>query len=197
MNWSIWKVARVLLVVTVLSGGMLSGASDVRAQEKGSTLAQQIQGSWILVSMYNEQDGKKIEPFGPNPRGTWIFTPDGRFLEILMRASLPKFAANNRVKGTAEENQAVVQGSFAAYGSYAVASEKEHTGESAHRGEHLPQLGWPRSEAGHDRQRRRDDGHQPHRGHWRNELQRLETGQVVAGESRGSRNLLYSSPSGH
>ncbi len=126
MNWSIWKVARVLLVVAVFSGGMLSGAAAVRAQEKGSTLAQQLQGTWFLVSMDNEQDGKKIELFGPNPRGSWIFTPDGRFLEILMRASLPKFAANNRAKGTAEENQAVVQGSFAAYGTYAVASAKEH-----------------------------------------------------------------------
>ncbi len=127
MNRSIKAVARVLLVVAVLSGGTLSEASDVRAQEKGSTLAQQIQGSWILVSIYNEQDGKKIEPFGPNPRGSLILTPDGRFSMIFMRASLPKFASNNRMKGTAEENQAVVQGSHAYYGSYAVASEKEHT----------------------------------------------------------------------
>jgi Lipocalin-like domain len=126
MNWSIWKVARVLLVVAVLSGGMLSGASDIGAQEKGNTLAQQIQGSWILVSIYNEQDGKKIDMYGPNPRGSLILTPDGRFSIIVMKASLPKFAANNRMKGTAGENQAVVQGCHAYYGSYAVASEKEH-----------------------------------------------------------------------
>ncbi len=112
MNWSIKKVARILLVVAVLSGGMLSGASDVWAQEKAGTLAQQIQGSWILVSIYNEQDGKKIEPFGPKPRGFLILTPDGRFSIIFMRASLPKFAANNRMKGSAEENQAVVHGSL-------------------------------------------------------------------------------------
>jgi hypothetical protein len=127
MNCSIKEVARVLLIVAVLSGGMLSGASDVWAQEKVGTLAKQIQGSWILVSIYNEQGGKKIEPFGPNPRGSMILTPEGRFSIIIMRASLPKFASNNRMKGTAEENQAVVQGSFAYFGSYAVASEKEHT----------------------------------------------------------------------
>ena len=46
---------------------------------------------------------------------------------ILMRASLPKFAANNRMKGTAEENQAVVQGSHATFGTYTVASDKEQT----------------------------------------------------------------------
>jgi hypothetical protein len=127
MNWSLKAVIGVLLVVAVLSGGTQSGASDVWAQEKGSTLAQQIQGSWILVSIYNEQDGKKIEPFGSKPRGSLILTPDGRFSMILMRASLPKFTANNRMQGSAEENQAVVQGSHAYFGTYAVASEKEQT----------------------------------------------------------------------
>ena len=127
MNWTIKAVARVLLVVAVLSGGTLPGASSVWAQEKGSTLAQQIQGSWVLVSIYNEQDGKKIEPFGSKPRGSLILTPDGRFSMILMRASLPKFASNNRMQGSAEENQAVVQGSLAFYGTYAVASEKDQT----------------------------------------------------------------------
>ncbi len=127
MNWTIKEVAKVLLVVTVLSGGMLSGASDVRAEEKGSTLAQQIQGSWILVSIYNEQDGKKTDVFGPNPRGFMVLTPEGRFSYVLLRASLPKFASNNRMKGTAEENQAVVQGSHATFGRYTVASDKEQT----------------------------------------------------------------------
>jgi hypothetical protein len=42
MKWSIKEVARVLLVVAILVGGTLSGASGVWAQEKGSTFAQQI-----------------------------------------------------------------------------------------------------------------------------------------------------------
>jgi len=115
-----------LLFVIILSVGTLSGASDLWAQDKGGTLTQQIQGSWTLVSIYNEQDGKKIEVFGPNPRGTMILTPDGRFAMILMNASLPKFASNVRTKGTTEENKAVVQGSIAYFGSYKVAGEKEN-----------------------------------------------------------------------
>ncbi len=138
MKWSIKEVASFLLVVAVLSGGTLSGASDVWAQEQGSTLVQQVQGSWILVSLYVEQDGKKMEPFGSKPRGSMILTPDGRFSIILMRASLPKFASNNRMKGTAEENQAVVQGSLAHYGRYAVASEKEHTVNLSNEGSTFP-----------------------------------------------------------
>jgi hypothetical protein len=121
------EVGRVLSVVAVLAVGVLSGASEVRAQEKGAGLAQQIQGSWVLVSMYNEQEGKRTEQFGSNPRGSLIFTPDGRFSSIHMRASLPKFASNSRVKGTAEENQAVVQGSSTLFGTYTVASDKEQT----------------------------------------------------------------------
>ncbi len=127
MKWSIKEVAGVLLVVAVLSGGTLCGVSNVWAQEKGDSLAQQIQGSWVVVSISGEQDGKRTEPFGPNPRGSMILTPDGRFSLILMRANLPKFASNNRMKGTAKENQAVVQGSYASFGTYTVASDKEQT----------------------------------------------------------------------
>lgn len=124
MKWSVKEVARVLLVVAVLFGGMLSGASEVWAQEKGASLAQ---GSWILVALYNETDGKRTDPFGPNPRGSMLLTPDGRFSMILMRASLPKFASNIRTKGTVEENQAVVHGSVAAFGTYTVVGDKEQT----------------------------------------------------------------------
>jgi hypothetical protein len=127
MNRSIGEAALVLLLVAVLAGGMLTGASGVWAKEKPGTLAKQIQGTWTLVSIYNEQDGKKIEPFGSQPRGSLILTPNGRFSMILMKADLPKFAAKNRMQGTAEENQAVVQGSLVYFGTYAVASEKEHT----------------------------------------------------------------------
>ena len=57
---------------------------------------------------------------------------------ILMRASLPKFASNNRVKGTAEENQAVVQGSQAVFGTYRVPNEKDHTVMMRYEGSTFP-----------------------------------------------------------
>ena len=124
MKWSIKGVVKDLLVISVLTAGMLSGASEIRAEEK---VTSQAQGSWILVDLYNEADGKKSEPFGSNPRGSMLLTPDGRFSMILMQASLPKFAANVRTKGTVEENQAVVQGSVAAFGTYAITGDKEQT----------------------------------------------------------------------
>ncbi len=119
MKKSMKEVAMLMLVVAVIVVGSLSAASKVYAAEKGA------QGSWVLVSIYNEQDGKKTDVFGPNPRGSLILTPDGSFSYILMRASLPKFASNARLKGTVEENQAVVQGTLAYFGKYSVAGDKE------------------------------------------------------------------------
>ncbi len=121
------KVTMAVLFVTILSVGMLSGALDVWAQDRDGTFAKQIQGSWILVSCINEQNGKKVDLFGSNPKGSMILTPNGRFSIIIMRSSLPKFASNSRTKGTAEDNQAVVQGSIAFFGSYRVTNEKEQT----------------------------------------------------------------------
>ena len=123
MKTCVRQVPVAFLVVSVLAMVSLCKTLDVRAEDKG--LAQQVQGTWTLVSIYNEMDGKKSDVFGLNPRGSLIFTPNGRFSLIIMKASLPKFAANSRVKGTAEENQAVVQGSVALFGSYAADSEKK------------------------------------------------------------------------
>src|SRR5512143_1667091 len=122
MKRSMKEVAMLASVVAVLAVGTLSGASKVYAEEKGAGSAQ---GSWILVSLYNEADGKKTEPFGPNPRGSMLLTPDGRFSMTIMRANLPKFASNVRTKGTTEEYKAVVDGSVAAIGTYSVTGDKE------------------------------------------------------------------------
>jgi len=110
------KLVLVLILLTVFSFGDNFAPVNVWAQAEGSSLAKQVQGTWLLVSNINERDGQKIDTFGPNPRGQLILTPGGHFSMILMRASLPKFASNNRLKGTVEENQAVVQGSHAFFG---------------------------------------------------------------------------------
>lgn len=103
----------------------VNGINEAWAGKKEAAFQKQITGNWELVTLINEQDGKKSEPFGSNPLGSLIFSSDGKFSLIIMKADLPKFAVNNRTKGTTEENQAVVQGSIAAFGSYKVADVKE------------------------------------------------------------------------
>ncbi len=119
MNRSIGWVSRILIAFAILIAGTLYG-SHIWAQQTTGGLGRQIQGNWVLVSLNNERDGKKFEGFGPNPRGSLILTPDGRFSIILLRANLPKFASNSREKGTEEENHAIVRGSIAYFGRYTV-----------------------------------------------------------------------------
>ena len=83
--------------------------------------ASDLVGTWRLVSDINTAaDGRKIEPFSPNPRGLAIFESDGRFAIVISRPDLPKFASNNRMQGTPQENEAIVRGSFAFFGTYSV-----------------------------------------------------------------------------
>jgi hypothetical protein len=90
----------------------------------GSAFAQtakDLVGTWKPVSVtVTGPDGCKTEPFGPNPNSILTFDANGRFVLVNTRPDLPKFASNNRMQGTAEENKAIVQGSIAYFGTYSV-----------------------------------------------------------------------------
>lgn len=80
-----------------------------------------IVGTWTMITADAiRPDGRRVEAFGTNPKGTMIFTPDGHFALIQMRAQLPMIAAKSRDLGTPAENQAIVSGSIAYYGTYAL-----------------------------------------------------------------------------
>lgn len=102
----------------------LCGIGGAQAQQQSTATAQQLHGHWSLVTVVNEQDGKKTEPFGPNPKGLFIFDPSGRYSVQIYRGDLPKFAAKTRDAGTDEENKAVMRGSLTHFGTYTV-NEKE------------------------------------------------------------------------
>ncbi len=106
-------------VMVVLFGAALL-ATDSRAQQKPAELRQQMVGTWSLVEQWVEQDGKKIQRFGTNPKGIAMYDANGRFTTILLRSDLPKFASNNAMNGTADENRAIVQGTNATFGSWSI-----------------------------------------------------------------------------
>lgn len=108
---------------TLAAAGLLLSVVS-HARQGTAPLTEQIVGTWTAVSQYVDQDGKKIEPFGPKPKGMVVYDANGRFILMLQRATLPKFASNSRLTGTAEENKAIVQGSIAYFGRYFV-DEKE------------------------------------------------------------------------
>src|SRR5262249_49492329 len=57
---------------------------------------------------------------GPNPKGILMFDANGWFSFQLAQPGRSKFASDNRLQGTPEENRATVQGSLSYYGKYSV-----------------------------------------------------------------------------
>jgi lipocalin-like protein len=85
------------------------------------SLTEQLLGAWTLVSIdYVRPDGSRLQTFGPNPTGLAIFDGRGYFVITVMRSDRPAFALNDRMKGTAEENQATAQGAITYFGTYSV-----------------------------------------------------------------------------
>ena len=83
--------------------------------------AKEIAGTYTLVSFTNQQGDKTTDTYGPNPKGVMMLDVNGRYVVVLMRPDLPRFASNNRSTGTAEEYKAVALGSFTHFGTYSVA----------------------------------------------------------------------------
>jgi Lipocalin-like domain len=95
------------------------------------TLAQsardQLVGTWMLTSIYIEgPDGSRFDPFGANPTGILIMDGNGRISVQFIGSDLPKFASNDRLEGTPEENKAVQQGILCYFGTYSV-SDADHS----------------------------------------------------------------------
>ncbi len=77
-------------------------------------------GTWTMVSETAHHGDKTTQPLGPNPVGMLMFDSGGRFMLLISRPSLPKFAAGKRDAGTPEENKAVLAGLLAYFGTYSV-----------------------------------------------------------------------------
>lgn len=80
-----------------------------------------IVGSWsLLIDDSVKDDGTHQPNFGPNPEGMVIFSADGHFSLAITRVGRPKFAANNRGKGTPDEYKAAMSGANNFFGTYTV-----------------------------------------------------------------------------
>ena len=109
------RIISSALSVSVLIFGVILPREEAVAQT-----AKDLVGTWTLVSVTLEQDGKKSDMYGPNPQGQATYDANGRFSIIFIRSDVPKFASTNREAGTPEENKAAVQGSIAYFGTYSV-----------------------------------------------------------------------------
>jgi hypothetical protein len=108
------------IISAVITASALIFVVFLPRDEAVAQTAKDLVGTWTLVSITLEQDGKKTNMYGANPQGQLIFDPNGRFTTIFLRSDVPKFASGNRETGTPEENKAAVQGGIAYFGTYSV-----------------------------------------------------------------------------
>ena len=107
--------------LTAVALSLMLTAFAVTASDAIAQVVKNLAGTWSLVSaVTTDASGKKTPTFGDNPKGEMMLTADGRYMIVITRADLPKFAGNTRDKGTADENKAVVQGSLAHFGKIVV-----------------------------------------------------------------------------
>lgn len=103
---------RLAAIILVAFAGVHAASSSASAQS-----AKDLIGTWTLVSVTLDEGGTKSFPFGTSPKGIAYF--DGaRQSIVILNSEMPKFASNNRMTGTAEENKASVQGSLTFFGPY-------------------------------------------------------------------------------
>ena len=106
------------LITAALTAVACVGIAIPRA---AAQTARDLVGTWSLESDNSTTpDGRSIQPIGPAPKGVQIFDSTGHFAIGVSQPDLTKFVSNNRMHGTAEENEAIVHGSIAFFGTYSI-----------------------------------------------------------------------------
>jgi hypothetical protein len=82
--------------------------------------AQELVGTWKLISETVQRGDQTDQPFGASPLGTMMFDPGGHIAMIISRPSLPRIEANRRDAGTLDENKTILAGTLAFFGTYKV-----------------------------------------------------------------------------
>jgi hypothetical protein len=100
----------------------LSGSENTVGQcSSAEAIASQLVGVWKLVSYRVEHEGHEDSfPFGPDPEGFLIYTPDGFVSAQLMKPERPLFQSNGWGGGTPDEYKQAGIGYIAYCGVYEV-----------------------------------------------------------------------------
>jgi Lipocalin-like domain len=109
----------ILSMAAIMGLALLLPQGSAVAQPK--SLKDQLVGTWTLLLADDvKADGTQVGAYGPNPIGSVIFTPDGHYALQIVRSNRPKFAANDRQKGTPDEYKAMAQGMNSHFGTYTI-----------------------------------------------------------------------------
>jgi lipocalin-like protein len=100
--------------------GLAAVSNGALAQQK--SIKDQLTGAWtLLLDDSIKADGSQEPLFGPNPIGSLIINPNGRYsVQIMREVNRPQFASKNLNTGTAEEIRAALLGMIGHFGAYTV-----------------------------------------------------------------------------
>jgi hypothetical protein len=80
-------------------------------------------GTWTLERVDNiNPDGSRVHLYGESPQGVLTFDAAGHYALQIMRADRPRFAANDRLKGSDAEVRALAEGINTHWGRYSIDS---------------------------------------------------------------------------
>ncbi len=120
-----WNVLLGSAIFAALSAAFLSTHTLSQQQPERQN---KVLGTWRMVSAQIDPDGKNLPAYGSAPNSLLVFTADMHFVEVLTDSTIPKFASNERGKGTAEENRAAMAASIGLFGTYAVDETGDFSG---------------------------------------------------------------------
>ena len=104
----------------VVAGVILAALLSAPVIALGQSLKEGIVGPWRTVSFYTEEGGVKRYLYGEKPLGLTLFDRSGYVISFLTIPQLPKFAVNNRLKGTDAEYRVVMVNMLSQFGTYTV-----------------------------------------------------------------------------
>jgi hypothetical protein len=107
-------IARLLSVSTL---ALLLGTAGYAQQQR---TAQDVVGTWKLISEKVQRGEQVAEPLGSEPLGLMMLDRSGNVMMTISRRDLPQIAAKRRDAGTPEENKGILSGLLAYNGTYKV-----------------------------------------------------------------------------
>jgi hypothetical protein len=109
-------------MATHFTASMLAFALATMATARApAQTIEDIAGFYTLVSIDNVRpDGSAVPQYGANPKGALSLDPSGRYILMVRRSDLERFASANIREATALENRMAVRGSLAHSGTYTV-----------------------------------------------------------------------------
>lgn len=123
-----------ILGVDLLAGNVGAQPANNTTQPANNTtqIPRELVGTWTLLSatLVKVRGGEvtRTPYYGENPKGRLMFDEYGNYMLMVLRSNLTikeaRFKADDREKGTDEENRRVVHESIANYGTYWVMGDK-------------------------------------------------------------------------